>query len=179
MPLPLRLSPPFRLGPTDLPGAEGHAAPASVRAAVDGMLAAGCPRAKLVLGLPFYGRSLEQPGRVATYDELLRLRATREAAGERDTRDDRVGEFAYESPRGAARKVELAAALGLAGVMVWEVGQDARPAEARGGLLLGALAEAAAASSVGWVPGREDPTRLAAVTGSERTAVGGERDELR
>ena len=67
----LRLSPPFRLGPTDLPGAEGHAAPAPVRAAVDGMLAAGCPRAKLVLGLPFYGRSLEQPGLVATYDELL------------------------------------------------------------------------------------------------------------
>ena len=67
----LRLSPPFRLGPTDLPGAEGHAAPAPVRAAVDGMLAAGCPRAKLVLGLPFYGRSLEQPGPVATYDELL------------------------------------------------------------------------------------------------------------
>ena len=89
---------------------------------------------------------------MATYDELLRLRAAREAAGEREAGDDRVGEFAYDSPRGAARKVELAAALGLAGVMVWEVGQDARPAHARGGLLLGALAEAAASSSVGWEP---------------------------
>ena len=118
---------------------------------------------------------------MATYDELLRLRATREAAGEREAGDDRVGEFAYESPRGAARKVELAAALGLAGVMVWEVGQDARPAEARGGLLLGTLAEAAAISSVGWEPGREHAARLAAVTRSERTALGmgGERDELR
>ena len=117
---------------------------------------------------------------MATYDELLRLRAAREAAGEREAGDGRVGEFAYDSPRGAARKVELAAALGLAGVMVWEVGQDARPAHARGGLLLSALAEAAASSSVGWEPGREHALRLAAVTRrGERTAAAGERDELR
>ena len=117
---------------------------------------------------------------MATYDELLRLRAAREAAGEREAGDGRVGEFAYDSPRGAARKVELAAALGLAGVMVWEVGQDARPAHARGGLLLGALAEAAASSSVGWEPGREHALRLAAVTRrGERTAAAAERDELR
>ena len=126
-----------------------------------------------------FARLIPMMENTSFFDELLRLRAARAAAGEREAGDDRVGEFAYESPRGAARKVELAAALGLAGVMVWEVGQDARPAEARGGLLLGALAEAAAASSVGWEPGREHAARLAAVTGSERTAVGGERDELR
>ena len=103
---------------------------------------------------------------MATYDELLRLRAAREAAGEREAGDGRVGEFAYDSPRGAARKVELAAALGLAGVMVWEVGQDARPAGTPGGQLLGALAEAAEASAVGWVPGREDAARLEAAAPS-------------
>ena len=116
---------------------------------------------------------------MATFDELRRLDAAREAAGEREVHDGRVGEFAYDSPRGVAHKVELAAALGLAGVMVWEVGQDAHPAEARGGMLLGALAEAAAESAVGWEPGREHVARLAAVGGSERTAAGGERDELR
>ena len=50
--------------------------------------------------------------------------------GELPPDDGLLAGFAYDGPQGVARKVEAAAALGLAGVMVWEVGQDARPAHA-------------------------------------------------
>ena len=42
---------------------------------------AGCPRDRLTLGLPFYGRSLQQPGQVATYEELRRRLAVLQPDG--------------------------------------------------------------------------------------------------
>ncbi len=152
----------------DLPDKSGHAALPAALSAAEGLIHAGCPRQKLALGLPFYGRSLAQPARVATYAELQSMREGPEAGedGELPPDDGLLAGFAYDGPQGVARKVEAAAALGLAGVMVWEVGQDARPAGTPGGQLLGALAEAAEASAVGWVPGREDAARLEAAAPS-------------
>ena len=80
---------------------------------VDGMLAAGCPPEKLVLGVPFYGRR-EDRGAISFRDLPLvigDIAPTGEAFNNRET---------------LAAKVRLARMCGLAGIMIWELGQDRR-----------------------------------------------------
>jgi chitinase len=84
---------------------------------VQKLIDAGIPSAKVILGLPFYGRQV----------------TTREAMTYRDIRvkwspasdTDEVEQFYFNGPATIRRKVEYAIDSRLGGVMVWEVGQDA------------------------------------------------------
>ena len=108
-------------------GVEGHApfdgateAALAVIHGNPGRGAAPVPAAKLALGVPAYGREVQNPGQVRTWGELVR-----EALP--PPKRDIVRGFGATGVDGAARKAAWAREQGLAGVMYWEIGQDALP----------------------------------------------------
>ena len=74
------------------------------------------PKTKLVLGLPFYGRNTQDA--TATYAEIIRKHRPKPGA-------DEAGEFHFNGPATIQRKTAFAIQQGYAGVMIWELGQDA------------------------------------------------------
>lgn len=78
----------------------------------------GCPPDKITVGLPFYGRNEKREAR--TYADLIRS----VAAGD-DGRDE-VDGYAFNGRQTIRSKVAIAMRDGLAGVMIWEVGQDTK-----------------------------------------------------
>jgi len=76
---------------------------------------AGCPPAKIVLGVPFYGRN--QQGDAKTYAELVRNEEIADDVSE-------VDGYAFNGKALLARKVSYARERGLGGLMIWELGQD-------------------------------------------------------
>ena len=96
---------------------------ASLKAAtadVDRLLEAGCPSRKIALGVPFYGR--RKDGTARAYCELLKTRTTAPA-------EDIFDGFAFNGTNTLRRKVELIRKRNLAGIMIWEIGQDTVDAE--------------------------------------------------
>jgi GH18 family chitinase len=82
------------------------------------LLDMGVPPAKLTLGLPFYGRNVTKPDQTATYREILaRHKPTADA--------DEIDGIYFNGPATIRKKTEWAIQSKLAGVMVWELGQDA------------------------------------------------------
>lgn len=88
---------------------------------IKSLLDRGAPASKLILGLPFYGRDLKNPDRTLTYAEIVKKFTP--AADM-----DEVDGVYFNGPRTIERKVRFAQGSKLAGVMIWELGQDA-PAE--------------------------------------------------
>ncbi|MCA9052656.1 MAG: glycoside hydrolase family 18 protein [Planctomycetaceae bacterium] len=86
---------------------------------VERLQKAGCPASKIVLGVPFYGRNKD--GDAIAYAQL----STNPAFGPDVSI---LNGYAFNGPTLVARKVRFAKAEGLAGVMIWELGQDARGA---------------------------------------------------
>ena len=78
--------------------------------------AQGAPKAKLLLGLPFYGRNAQKTAR--TYSELV-------AQFKPKPDSDTDGGFHFNGPATIRRKVQHAVRGGYGGVMIWELGQDA------------------------------------------------------
>jgi GH18 family chitinase len=97
-----------------------HARLADSRADIERMLGFGCPREKLVLGVPFYGRN--QRGRSRTYAEIVRSKQF-------ESGSDIIDGFAFNSRKTLQQKTRYARESGLAGIMVWEIGQDSADPE--------------------------------------------------
>uniref|UniRef100_A0A7S4ESA0 GH18 domain-containing protein n=2 Tax=Chrysotila carterae TaxID=13221 RepID=A0A7S4ESA0_CHRCT len=85
------------------------------------------PPQKLTLGLPFYARKIST-GEWKSYEDLLKSPSVLEQPD-----SDEVDGWYYNSRAMLRRKTELALALGLQGVMIWEAGQDCRVNEVRRG----------------------------------------------
>jgi GH18 family chitinase len=77
------------------------------------------PREKIVLGVPFYGRHTKRRSQSLTYREIL---AKYKPAAE----DDEVSGYYFNGPATIDRKTDYALREKLGGVMIWELGQDAR-----------------------------------------------------
>src|SRR5690606_27265368 len=85
---------------------------------VDKLLEAGVPSTKICLGIPFYGRPYEgEFGKATIYADLVRRKTLKPDENE-------TGGIFFNGPELVAREVRLARRLNLAGVMIWEIGQD-------------------------------------------------------
>eukprot|EP00746_Dinoflagellata_sp_MGD_P021958 gnl/MRDRNA2_/MRDRNA2_15126_c0_seq1.p1 gnl/MRDRNA2_/MRDRNA2_15126_c0~~gnl/MRDRNA2_/MRDRNA2_15126_c0_seq1.p1 ORF type:complete len:172 (+),score=43.07 gnl/MRDRNA2_/MRDRNA2_15126_c0_seq1:55-570(+) len=72
---------------------------------------------KVTLGIPFYGRKMTSIGEAKTAQELINANPGQK------TRDDLDG-FFFNNVATVQQKVRFAKKQGLAGVMIWELGQD-------------------------------------------------------
>lgn len=95
-----------------------HATYAYAVSAVERVAKAGVPKAKICLGIPFYGRRIDDSNQSLTYAEIVRRYQPPPANDEAD------GIF-FNGIDTIRRKVAFARDEGLGGVMVWELGQDA------------------------------------------------------
>ncbi|KAL1524039.1 hypothetical protein AB1Y20_018953 [Prymnesium parvum] len=159
----------------DMPDArQRHSTEEAAEKAVAEAIAEGIPREKLVLGIPFYGRDTANLASAAAYRDLRRTRT-------HGTDENFVGSIYFNGPATVRRKTAFAARAGLAGVMIWEVGQDDDSYASGGAPLLPEIAEVAnIASTADWRAGEQmdeaSASRfLLAVEGKSTLA---DRDEL-
>lgn len=82
---------------------------------VERLVAHGCPREKIVAGVPFYGRNAK--GDARTYGELM---SPRPRKGDGDVIDG----YAFNGPATIRRKLQLIEREKLGGIMFWEITQD-------------------------------------------------------
>jgi chitinase len=95
-----------------------HSTFEGAQADVKKLIDAGVPTRKLTLGLPFYGRDTVKHNRVLTYREIVAKHKPEPAV-------DEIDNLYFNGSETIARKTRYAIESGLAGVMVWELGQDA------------------------------------------------------
>lgn len=95
-----------------------HATIPQAQSDIDQMIRQGAPSSKIILGLPFYGRSLTDWSKAVGYSEIVRQH--------NPSRDlDEAGGIWFNGPATLQRKVAIARERSLAGVSIWELGQDA------------------------------------------------------
>ncbi|HEY1170721.1 MAG TPA: glycoside hydrolase family 18 protein [Verrucomicrobiae bacterium] len=100
----------------DMP--QQHSTVQGAENAVNSWLKRGVPADKICLGIPLYGRGVTSRERTMAYADLLTRPNFKEGTDEWDG-------LYYNGPKTVSAKVALAKRMGLGGVFVWEVGQDA------------------------------------------------------
>jgi chitinase len=99
---------------------------------VERLVAWGCPPPKIAFGIPFHGRNEKRVAK--TYAELSELQRSKMIES-----DDIRSGYAFNGPGTVKKKVAFTLSEGLAGIMVWELGQDASGSEALMPIVLDAI----------------------------------------
>jgi chitinase len=77
----------------------------------------GVPKSRLILGIPFYGKNAK--GQALGYSEILnRFKPGADS--------DQAGGYHFNGPATIRKKTDYAIREGYGGVMIWELGQDAK-----------------------------------------------------
>jgi len=84
---------------------------------LDYFMQAGLPRAKLFLGVPFYGRQMTSPYTAMTYAEIMKTYSPSPGI-------DEVGGVYFNGIATIQKKVCYVRQNGFGGIMIWELGQD-------------------------------------------------------
>lgn len=95
----------------------------------------GCPKSKMILGVPFYSRGSSSRG---TWQKYSALAASDPAAA---YNSDNVGSNYYNGKQTLQNKVDLTQTEGMAGIMIWEITYDLLDADKQEYSLLRALGE--------------------------------------
>ena len=101
----------------DSPGR--HSTLEFAKSEIERLVKQGAAHAKICLGIPFYGRQVAHADQSQTWAEIVEN--FHPGPG-----DDEQGGFSFNGIDTVTKKTRLARSARLAGVMVWELGQDAR-----------------------------------------------------
>jgi GH18 family chitinase len=124
-----------------MPGAPYHADFGKAKEAVVKLVKSGCPKQKIFLGIPAYGRHRDDPGRTKTYAELVDVVLAEGITSTRLPKMQSIENYLIDSPDSVAAKVRYAMQEKLGGIFFWELGQDKKLPIAPSGLLLTAAAQ--------------------------------------
>jgi len=84
---------------------------------LNAFMQAGLPRARLFLGVPFYGRRMTSPQTAMTYAEIMKTYAPSPDV-------DEAGGIYFNGIATIQKKVCYVRQNGFGGIMIWELGQD-------------------------------------------------------
>jgi GH18 family chitinase len=94
-----------------------HATPEQAQQNIETFIAAGVSQERLILGIPFYGRSMTPPYTSYSYAEIMALYHPKPILNE-------IENIYFNGIWTIRQKTCLAKTMGLGGVMIWELGQD-------------------------------------------------------
>jgi GH18 family chitinase len=94
-----------------------HSTLEQARQDVESFLSAGALQEKLVLGVPFYGRTMTPPHKAYTYAEIVALYHPSPTL-------DEIENIYFNGSETIGQKTCFARRMELGGVMIWELGQD-------------------------------------------------------
>ena len=94
-----------------------HATQRDAASSVRRLIQSGAPKEKIVLGVPFYGRKMDDRDVAMAYDSILKQFAP-------SPNEDEAGGFYFNNIETIRGKTRYALQEGLAGIMIWELSMD-------------------------------------------------------